>query len=193
MVFFCLRLICCQFLLRLYCFVLHSVSKWQHSNNQVKPFQLYIELLNKVVEMLTVCASEIYERKYSNLSETSFALCKSMLPWWMFSFNSGLAEGGSMTLYNRNVLAIFIDLLFLKCFEVVGWGDFCLQRQNYSSNVYIRFVPLYMIKYKTLSVKSNLCLERVCSALLLKECNIHVEWFQVLFLNKVIEILIQTT
>ena len=44
--------------------------------------------------MLTVCTSEIHERKYSNLTETSFALCKSMLPWQMFSFTTGLAELG---------------------------------------------------------------------------------------------------
>lgn len=44
--------------------------------------------------MLTGRTSAISERKYSNLSETSFALCKSMLPWQMFSFNSGLLRVG---------------------------------------------------------------------------------------------------
>ena len=60
-------------------------------NNLVKFFQSYIKLLNKGVKVLIVCTSEIHERKYSNLAETSFALCKSMLPWQMFSFNTVLA------------------------------------------------------------------------------------------------------
>lgn len=47
-------------------------------------------------KVLTVCTSEIYKRKYSDLSETSLALCESMLPWQMFSFNSGLAKGGCL-------------------------------------------------------------------------------------------------
>lgn len=129
-----------------------------------------------------------------NLSETSFALCKSMLPWQMFSLNTGLAESGSMTHCTTEMNSLF---LYTFLFMVRGLRDgetfVCLDRQNYFSNVYITFVPLYMIKWSTLSVKSDLCLERVCSALLLKECNIHVAWFQMLFLNRVIEILIQTT
>lgn len=63
-------------------------------DNLAKPFQSYTKLLNKGVKVLTVCTSEIYERKFSNLAETSFALCKSMLPWQMFLFNTVLAELG---------------------------------------------------------------------------------------------------
>lgn len=51
----------------------------------------------KGIKALTVCTSEISERKYSNFSETSFALCKLMLPWQMFSFSTALGEGGRMT------------------------------------------------------------------------------------------------
>lgn len=132
----------------------------------------------------------IYKRKYSNLSETSFALCKSMLPWQMFSLNTGLAEDGSMTQCTAAMYSLFLyTFLFKTALRFAGWGDFCMLRQSYSFNV----VPLYMIKENTLSVKSNRCLERVCSALLLKECSIHGELFQMLLVNRVIEILIQTS
>lgn len=79
-------------------------------NNQVKLFHFYIKLLNKSIKTLTVCTSEIYGRKYSGLSESSFALCKSMLPWQMFSLLTGLAEGGRVIqCTSSNGLAVFIN------------------------------------------------------------------------------------
>lgn len=126
-----------------FCFVFYFQVK-TFKNNQV---QLYIKLLSKSAKVLTVCTSEIYERKHSNISETSFALCKSMLPWQMFSFNTGFAEGGSMTQCTAEMYWLFLYIFLLKtALRFVGWGDFCTLRQSYSFNVYLRFVPLYMIK-----------------------------------------------
>ena len=81
-----------------------------------------------------------------------------------------------MMQYIEAMYSLFLyTFLFKNALRFVGGGDLCMLRQSHALNVYIRFVPLYMIKQNTLSVKSNLCLERVCSALLLKEYNIHVE------------------
>lgn len=156
--------------------------------------KLHIKSLNEVVKVLTcMCLRSI--KGNTPISE------KHPLPFVnqcchgkFFSINTGLVEGGSVTHGTTEMYSLFLYTFFFKnALRFVGWDDFWMWRQSFSSNVYIRFVPLSMIKYNALSVKGNQCLERVCSALLLKECNIHVEWFQVLFLNRVIEILIQTT
>lgn len=57
--------------------------------------------------MLTCVHRDLW--KYFNLSETSPALSKSMLPWQMFSFDTRLAEGGSEMLYSRNCIYIALQ------------------------------------------------------------------------------------
>lgn len=85
--------------------------------------------------------------------------------------------------------SLFFDaFLFKHALRFVGWGDFCTPRHSYSFNPYVRFVPLDLIKQNILSVKSNLFLAKVCSAISLKECNMNTAWFLMLLLDRVIEI-----
>lgn len=78
-----------------------------------------------------------------------------------FSFNTGLAEGGSSTDCTTEMYPLFLYmLLFNSALGVAGWGDYCLWRSSCSCHVRIWFVSLHTVKYNASSMKSYPCLER---------------------------------